>query len=349
MKDHTPQLEDGFVRFATEWLEEFIKADYPGAVKEFVLVIARETWGWNETWREIPMPRIAELLGVTISWAKQMRDAAVGRNLVEWQPGTGPKASGSYRVQKNYRDWIPQRVSGEWARKHKQDTGEGVLTGEDALTGKDALPATGEDVLSTNRLGRTNHLIDKDRHSKDSTPNNLLPEPAVPALPEPDDAEQECYGSATVALPEPEPPKKKAKPRAALTEDEYQQRHAELLARIPADCHALCDAYLDAKAAENKSGKMRASKVITLLSELVAVAEEFSGSNGAFQYGLQAAVRNSAPNANYVRIVAGKHGEKPSLFPGEARMAGQPAPQRQLTEAERQIAAVRAAQQQQKG
>jgi hypothetical protein len=57
MSKDTPQLENGFVRFATEWLEEFIRSDYPGAVKEFVLVIARETWGWNETWREIPAPR----------------------------------------------------------------------------------------------------------------------------------------------------------------------------------------------------------------------------------------------------------------------------------------------------
>ena len=41
-KDATPQLENGYVRLSTEWLEEFIRADYPGALKEFVFAVARE-------------------------------------------------------------------------------------------------------------------------------------------------------------------------------------------------------------------------------------------------------------------------------------------------------------------
>ncbi|HOV50550.1 MAG TPA: replication protein, partial [Candidatus Cryosericum sp.] len=110
MAKATPQLEDGFVRFATEWLEAFIRAEYPGSVKEFVLVIARETWGWNETWREIPMPRIAELLGVSVGRAKQLRDEAVRRQLVEWEAGRGPGRMGRYRVQKDYTLWIPHGV-----------------------------------------------------------------------------------------------------------------------------------------------------------------------------------------------------------------------------------------------
>ena len=36
MAEHTPQLEDGFTRIATEWFEAFIPAHYPPAEKEFV-------------------------------------------------------------------------------------------------------------------------------------------------------------------------------------------------------------------------------------------------------------------------------------------------------------------------
>lgn len=173
MSKTTPQLEDGYVRFAIEWLEEFVRADYPGATKEFVLVIARETWGWNTTWRAIPAPRIAELLGVTVARVKQLRDHAVSRNLIEWEPGKGHGDCGRYRVQKNYNDWIPQRVTGEWKRRFGQaGSGKDVLSGEDALSGNDALTASSKDALSGIRQERPCHLKDKDRHSieNDSAP-----------------------------------------------------------------------------------------------------------------------------------------------------------------------------------
>ena len=151
-KDATPQLENGYVRFSTEWLEEFIRADYPGALKEFVFAVARETWGWGETWREITVPRLCELLGVSVVRVKQLREEAAYLNLVEWEPGTGPTCAGRYRVQKDYRNWIPRRTTGSWAQRHgPRATSQDVVTGHSALTGKD--------VLSSNRLGRANRSL----------------------------------------------------------------------------------------------------------------------------------------------------------------------------------------------
>lgn len=201
MSKDTPQLENGYVRFATEWLEEFIRAEYPGSVKEFVLVIARETWGWNETWREIPAPRIAELLGVSIGRVKQLRDHAVSKNLVEWEPGKGHGSSGRYRVQKDYMDWIPQRVSGQWKKRYGEDpSGKDVLSGEHVLSGKDVLTDSGKDVLSGIRQERAIHLIDKDRHSKDRT-DSAPPAGAADA--------EDIF--ALVPPPEPEPKSTRAK------------------------------------------------------------------------------------------------------------------------------------------
>ncbi|MEN6546048.1 MAG: replication protein [Armatimonadia bacterium] len=164
-KDATPQLENGYVRFSTEWLEEFIRADYPGALKEFVFAVARETWGWGETWREITVPRLCELLGVSVVRVKQLREEAAYLNLVEWEPGTGPTCAGRYRVQKDYRNWIPRRVTGSWAQRHGTRT-----TGQDVVTGKDAL--TSQDVVTSNRLGRANRSLyigvkDIERKDKD--------------------------------------------------------------------------------------------------------------------------------------------------------------------------------------
>lgn len=194
-KADTPQLENGFVRFATEWLEEFIRADYPGAVKDFVLCIARETWGWNESWREITMPRIADLLGVTTTRAKKLRDEAVRANLVEWEPGRGPKSIARYRVQKDYRNWILHRKTGAWDQRHAI-TGNDAVTGNSAVTGNDAVTATGNDAVTSNRQQRGYHLIDSSKDtSKDRTtlppaaakrtPRKLKP-PALPIAPEPE-------------------------------------------------------------------------------------------------------------------------------------------------------------------
>lgn len=161
--NHTPQLEDGYVRIATEWFEEFVRAPYPGAVKEFVLAIVRETWGWNETWRAITVGRIADILNVSQARVKQLRDDACACNLVEWEPGHGPGNVGRYRVQKDYSQWVERRKTGSWSARA---TGKDALSGKDAITGKDVVASTGEDALSGNRQGRTSRLIDKDRQLK---------------------------------------------------------------------------------------------------------------------------------------------------------------------------------------
>lgn len=163
MADRTPQLENGYIRIATEWLEALVKAEYPGSVKDFVLVIARETWGWNETWREIPMRRLVELLGVSDTRIKKLRHDACVWCLVEWEPGVGPGSSGKYRVQKNYLDWVDRRVTGKWASR--QTGNDGVPSsgndGVPGIRGNDGVPPCGNDGVPTNRERRgSRHYID---------------------------------------------------------------------------------------------------------------------------------------------------------------------------------------------
>lgn len=146
MADRTPQLENGYVRFATEWLEALVKAEYPGSVKDFVLMIARETWGWNETWREIAAYRLADLLGVSQARVKQLREEACRYNLVEWERGTGPGSHGKYRVQKDYLDWIARHKTGKWDARATSKDG---LSGKDALSGKDGVASSGKGGLSS--------------------------------------------------------------------------------------------------------------------------------------------------------------------------------------------------------
>lgn len=168
----SPQLENGYTRFANEWLDAMLRADYPGAVKEFVFAIARETWGWNETWREIPAPRLAEILGVTVSRVKQLRADAQHWCLICWEPGQGHSSSGRYRVQKDPRDWAVRRVTGKWAELHTGKdglSGQDGISGDSVLSGQHVLPTTGQDGLSSDRIGRAIHLKDS---SKDTLKTN---------------------------------------------------------------------------------------------------------------------------------------------------------------------------------
>jgi hypothetical protein len=161
MPKPTPQLENGYVRFATEWLEEFIRAPYNGSVKDFVLTIARETWGWNETWREISLKRLAELLAVSERRIRQLREEAARWNLIEWTPGTGRDGSATYRVQKDWHDWVEPRLTGTWATR-KDVLPSNKTEGRTSATGD----SSRNNVLPSKTEARTAvHSIDSDRQN----------------------------------------------------------------------------------------------------------------------------------------------------------------------------------------
>lgn len=167
----------------------------------------------------------------------------------------------------------------------------------------------------------------RSKKSESDNANDSLPEPAVQAPSE-----------TTEEKPEPHP---KAKPRKALSAEQHGQLKADTLKRIPADCHPLCDAYLDAAAQANQRGQITAGREITLLSELADVAAEFTARPGAFRYGLQAAVTKGAVNRNYVRKAAAGYGQPQFGGNGATQKQLMPAQAKPLSDAERQILALR--------
>jgi phage replication O-like protein O len=175
---HTPQLEDGYVRIAVEWLEALIAARYPGSVKEFVLAVARETWGWNSTWREIKVDRLAVIMGTSPEMVKRARDEAYQHNLVDWEQGKGGIVVAKYRVQKDPLDWLEYRSKAARNRLHTLPrTSDGVVTSNDAVTSNHAAPANRE-------LRGTLDVKD----SKDRTSKARIPAPNDGAVPSPADA-----------------------------------------------------------------------------------------------------------------------------------------------------------------
>ena len=93
-----PQKEDGHTPINHETLEALLRWNGPGRVKDFVLAVMRETWGWSERERRVPTTRFVELLGVTEGRVRQLREVACHCGLVE-------RVNRTYRVQKDHEMW----------------------------------------------------------------------------------------------------------------------------------------------------------------------------------------------------------------------------------------------------
>jgi len=124
-KEYSPQLEDGHTRIANEWFEAFVRARYPGAVKDFVWAVVRMTWGWQKVDAEISVEQFREMLGVGKSQIYRLRDDALRHNLIECDAGEHSDRP-VYRVQKYYLEWIAftTKRSGSWQKtvSHMRDS-----------------------------------------------------------------------------------------------------------------------------------------------------------------------------------------------------------------------------------
>lgn len=109
----SPQVEDGYTRIADEFLEALICADYPASVLRFMLVVVRETWGWQRKEAKIPTKRFVEAFGVTERRVRQIRDDCLRHNLIEVESGEQFDTP-IYRVQKRYMDWLTWKTNNPW-------------------------------------------------------------------------------------------------------------------------------------------------------------------------------------------------------------------------------------------
>lgn len=206
---YSPQLENGYTRIANEWLEAFIVSPYPASVKEFVLVVVRETWGYNRKEAEIPISKFQQFFGVTRARIYQIRDDCLRHNIIEIDEG-GQFESATYRVQKHYLDWI------EWRPKK----GNRLHTIKDAVDSqaRGRQPSTRstetvKDAVDSDCQGRGRHNIkDSLKTVKDSTSKAHAPAPAGAApAPTPD-----ANHSQMPPPPEPKPAREDTPEQACI-------------------------------------------------------------------------------------------------------------------------------------
>ena len=114
----SPQLENGYMRVANEYVEALVRQQYSPSILRLLLAVMRETWGWNATQRAIPITRLAELLGVSPRRVYQLRAQAVNLNLlIVEEQGNG---DAHYAIQTDYSEW-----RSAWTEEYHSDQTEG--------------------------------------------------------------------------------------------------------------------------------------------------------------------------------------------------------------------------------
>lgn len=139
-----PQKENGFTPIANELLEALIAWDGPGRVKDLVLAVMRETYGWSEKERKVDAWRLCGLLHVGERRLRQLRDQAVRCSLLTYSAETG------YCIQKNWEGWTVETGPGKpMDEAAKQRIAEGGTSAEPTAERKAGIP---QDRLPQDRL-----------------------------------------------------------------------------------------------------------------------------------------------------------------------------------------------------
>ena len=266
MTNHKPQLEDGYTRIANEWLEAFIQYPAPGSLKDFVLLVARYTWGYHEKWRQIPVQTFQDILQVSRRRIYQLRVQANLFNLIEFNEGS-PGESAEYRIQKDYIDWLEYRTKAKWTYEQRSSREE-----------RTTVESEGRASQTTEE--RTSPL--KERKESTTKENDLL---------------------SLVTTSTSNPPRNSLKSETA--KQRKQRKLAEeqqLLAEFDGEEQELLDDYMAAADEDLKTGTTVGGRVARLKA-LIVVANEVDDPD-AFRYGLHQANQARAANPNYVKKAA---------------------------------------------
>lgn len=273
-EEHSPQLEDGYTRIANEWIEAFIQYPAPGSLKNFVLLVARYTWGYNETWRQIPVQTFQDVLQVSRRRIYQLREQAASFNLIEFHEGS-PGESAKYRMQKEYTDWLEYRTKAKWDYAIRPSREEHTSLGSEGRTS----PAS---------EGRSSPCKDSSKDTRKKGSSKTAP--------------------AAVSEPTRKAETAKQRQQRLLAEEEA------LREQFSADELQLVDAYIEIADSDLKRGTTPGGRVtrmqalVDVANEVndIAAAEGLQPERGprAFLYGLEQACNAGAANKNYVMTCA---------------------------------------------
>lgn len=106
------QPENGYCRIANELMEAMIQIRIPGESMQCLLVIFRETYGYNRTSRDIPNKQFEAKTGICKQHIKRAIQKLIDMNLIS-VTNNGTSKQPIYKINKNYDSWkkLPKKVT----------------------------------------------------------------------------------------------------------------------------------------------------------------------------------------------------------------------------------------------
>lgn len=101
----SPQTEDGFTRIANELMEALIRAELGGVQTRIVLMIMRETYGFQRKTVQIGYQALSTRYGIPRTLLIREMTALVNRKVLAKYGGAGGRLGNSWGVQKDYALW----------------------------------------------------------------------------------------------------------------------------------------------------------------------------------------------------------------------------------------------------
>jgi phage replication O-like protein O len=112
-----PQIENGFIKIATELWEEFAKIRIPGEARQCLDWIIRKTYGWNKKSDKIPLSQFVENLGIKRQNVIRSLNRLRGMNMIYI---IKEKKNNCYGINKNYKEWVRDYVKPRKSKTTKE-------------------------------------------------------------------------------------------------------------------------------------------------------------------------------------------------------------------------------------
>ena len=100
----SPQLENGYVKIATEITEAFSKYRIPGAEMQCLWFIIRKTYGWNKKEDAISITQFEKATGMKRSHVCRAIAGLSNKNIISTNKGTTTVTK--YQFNKRYKTWV---------------------------------------------------------------------------------------------------------------------------------------------------------------------------------------------------------------------------------------------------
>ena len=104
-KEPNPQIEDGFVKIATELWEALTKIRIPGQARQVLDAIFRKTYGWHKKEDIISLSQLEKMTNLKRPNIIRAREKLLSMNLIVIKKDN--EGNINYRIQKNYLKWKP--------------------------------------------------------------------------------------------------------------------------------------------------------------------------------------------------------------------------------------------------